>query len=113
MVAECYSLPLLDYSYNFMHQGHKISEPADVYCLLRDNLESVDKNEKIKLPVKHMSEESNVPRQYFSTKLHRSFPNGKFSAHFSVHEIQKISRSLKRMLQEYVTHLLNISFSYN
>ncbi|XP_075476606.1 DNA-directed RNA polymerase IV subunit 1 isoform X1 [Primulina tabacum] len=82
-------------------KGHELSEPADVYGLLRANLESIDKNEKIKLPVKHVSEESNVQRQYFSTKLHRSLPNGKLSAHFSVHEIQKISRSLKRMLQEY------------
>ncbi|KZV42123.1 DNA-directed RNA polymerase IV subunit 1-like [Dorcoceras hygrometricum] len=82
-------------------KGHELSAPADVYCLLKANLESVNQNENIKLPLKQMSEDFDVQRQYFTTKLHKSLSNGKFSTYFSVHEIQKISRSLKRMLHEY------------
>ncbi|KAK4486433.1 hypothetical protein RD792_009108 [Penstemon davidsonii] len=84
-------------------KGHELAKPTDVYSLLSSHVGSVKPNEKIKLPVKLMSDNSLSQMQFLKKHGREYLLSGMISLHSTVDEIHKFSRALSRMLQEYTT----------
>ncbi|KAL3818123.1 hypothetical protein ACJIZ3_004028 [Penstemon smallii] len=84
-------------------KGHELAKSTDVYSLLSSHVGSVKPNEKIKLPMKFMSNNSLSQMQFLKKHGREYLLSGMISLHSTVDEIHKVSRALSRMLQEYTT----------